>query len=403
MVPVPERDSFLSQRGTSSVTGAYRARFMVIGEHLSSPADFKYDALLVSFHNLAEFIGLTGFKRRSLNAAWTWVRPAVLGATLGDCAVQTSYSMRSSGSAFSGDRQMAERAWLELKGATRLSVEEAYAGPITSLRYLAQLSVGHQLPIISLCGEKGLRGRGRRASVHHSSIFFEEKRSLPLPEQAPPVRLLFTLQELGTNLAQYLASWHEGFTLFRDALDYYFSLDPRADRSVAIEHHFTTIINALEIYHRRKGVTRYELDPAKHEERVERIVSAASAEDQSWLRGKLQFSNEVNLRTRVRELFNQAPDPLRKACGEGKRFINSVVTTRNYLIHHDDKNKSRQLSGVSLWAATENLRMLLACAFCRQLGFPDDKIAAAFRRSPNFFWLLHRTETSGAVSPEAKS
>jgi hypothetical protein len=28
--------------------------------------------------------------------------------------------MRSSGSAFSGDRQMAERAWLELKGATRL-------------------------------------------------------------------------------------------------------------------------------------------------------------------------------------------------------------------------------------------------------------------------------------------
>jgi hypothetical protein len=33
------------RRAGKSITGAYWARFMVIGEHLSSPAEFKYDAL----------------------------------------------------------------------------------------------------------------------------------------------------------------------------------------------------------------------------------------------------------------------------------------------------------------------------------------------------------------------
>ena len=381
------------RRTGSSITGAYRAGFMVIGEHLSSPAEFKYDALLVSFHDLAEFVGLTGFEQKSGSAKITlrWARPPVLSATLGDYTVRTAYSLRTSGSAFSGDQQMAERAWFELKRATRFPVEEAYAGPIASLRYLAQLSVGHQLPIVSLCGEKVVTSRGRRGSMDQFAIFFEEKRSLPLPEQVPPLRLLFTLQELGKDLAKCLACWHEGFTLFRDALDWYFSLDPRADRAVAIEHHFMSMINAFETYHRRKGTTRYELDPAKHQERLERIINAASAEDKPWLLGKLQFSNEVTLRSRVRELFAQAPSPLRKACGERKRFVNSVVMTRHYLTHHDDKIKSHTLSGASLWAATEKLRILLVCAFCRQLALSDDKIVAAFRRSPNFFWLLSRT------------
>jgi len=82
-------------RAGKSITGAYRAEFMMIGEHLSSPAEFKYDALRVSFHNLAEFVGVTGFKAKSTNATitWTWARPSTLSATLGDFAVRTSYSL----------------------------------------------------------------------------------------------------------------------------------------------------------------------------------------------------------------------------------------------------------------------------------------------------------------------
>jgi hypothetical protein len=78
------------------------------------------------------------------------------------------------------------------------------------------------------------------------------------------------------------------------------------------------------------------------------------------------------------------------------------VTTRNHLIHHDDKSRSRPLSGVSPWAATEKLRLLLVCAFCQQLALPDNKIIAAFGRSPNFFWLLSRN-AAARVLDEAKS
>jgi hypothetical protein len=300
---------------------------------------------LVSFHNFAEFIGVTGFKAKFTKSTnpkftWTWARPRTLSANLGDFAVRTSYSLSTSDIAFSGDRQMTERAWLEISGATPLPVQEAYAGPIASLRYLVQLSVGHELPLVSLHGQKGGKSGRWRRIVDQSAIFFEEKRSLPLPKRAPPPRLLFTLQEFGSN-AEYLARRHEGFTLFRDALDFYFSLDPRADSSVAIEHHFLNAINAIEAYHRRKGNTRYELDPARYEERLERIINAAPARDRPWLRGKLRYSNEVTLRTRLRELFEQMPRALQQACGGRKQFVDTVVTTRNYLIHHDDESKGR--------------------------------------------------------------
>ncbi len=375
-----------------AVNSRFSARWLIEGEHVPAPADLKFQALRVSIHNLTPFIGRTGLgsgEPATDRLAVTWTRPQEITTDIGPYQLRTLYSARTSGNVFGSERSISERTWLELGFAQELHVEEALAGPIASLHYLIQLAAGCRLPLIVLEGDSKRTEQmvDGKPLYPPSRILFAQKRSLPLPEAAHPLRLAFTLSSLSSNLPDHLSRWYAGFQIFRDALDFYFSLDPHDDTDVAIEHHFLSIMNAVESYHRSAGAKRYESEPSEHKERIDRILVASPAEDRDWLSRKLEYSNEVGLRARLRELFDALPPDVQRVCGERKTFINSVVITRNYLTHHDDRLKDQALSGTRLWRITRKLRLILQTAFLRQLGLEDQQIVEAFKRVPEFLDL----------------
>lgn len=379
--------NLLLRADAGAVNSQFAALWLIEGEHLSALADLKYRVLRVSLHNLTSFVGRTGLASGQAapnSLALTWTRPQELDANLGAFQLRMLYSAQSSGNIFGSEISLTERAWLEFSFADELHAEEALSGPIASLHYLLQLAVGCRLPMIILEGDTKRTEQivDGRSFFPPSRIFFSQKRALPLPETSHPLRLLFTLSSLTSNLSYHLSRWYQGFQLFRDALDFYFSLDPRGDTDVAIEHHFLSNVNAVESYHRSAGVKRYESDPSDHEARIKRILAASEAEDRDWISRKLEYSNEVGLRPRLRELFDGLPGDVQKACGARKSFINSVVVTRNYLTHHDNQLKDQALSGADLWRITQILRVILQTAFLRQLGLSDEQIVEAFRRAP---------------------
>lgn len=77
-----------------------------------------------------------------------------------------------------------------------------------------------------------------------------------------------------------------------------------------------------------------DLPEEKHEKRKQEILEAVPDEHKDWLEGKLKYSNEPNLRRRLREIFDKYPESVDFVVGDSKKdskgFINGVVNTRNY-------------------------------------------------------------------------
>lgn len=84
-----------------------------------------------------------------------------------------------------------------------------------------------------------------------------------------------------------------------------------------------------------------------------------------------------------------------------KSFIESVVTTRNYLTHYDVSLEHRAATDVALYRLTLQLRAIIETCLLRELGFECDEIDEILQRVRRYEEIdLHRP-TSRTLTGEA--
>lgn len=373
----------------------YQARWMVVGEHLSSLEEARYSSLSVNFHNLEEFIGRTGFHSdttaEAVSVAYNFPRP--LEMQIDNFQIKAEFSAHLDGKMF--DRmQITQRGWLTFTPQAETHFQEFLAGPLASLHHLLTFALGRRAPIIAVEATTLRTAISFEGKELHpaSKLFFGQKHALPLPDREHPLRFLFTLGGLGDGLSDAVINWQKGFNAFRDALDFYFSIDPESDTDVALEHHFLSVTDALESYHRQVGKKQFDLPEADHEARLKKVLESAPPEHRDWLESKLQHSNEVSLRSRTKQLYDEQPENVKELLGKRSQIAGDIVDTRNYLIHHSIKLKASALSGLELWRAIKKVRLILQVCFLRQMGLPDDAISAVIVRSRDYLVLQQHSK-----------
>ncbi len=363
----------------------YRARFLVIGEHLCSEPDMLYSSVVANIHNLEGFIGLRGFTHGSTQDGPTlsYTQPKQIIFSFGKFELTADYLLRSNWEPFRNEfRQHGE---LTVSADSETTLDEFLRGPLTAFQYLHQLSLGHRVPLASL------EGRSERLTVtandetfqERTQIFFSKSRALPLPDIEHPLNMMFTLREFGSEASDYLGRWYLAFEGFRKVFDLYFSLDPAADSDVALEYHFLSAILAVEGYHRSAGYEQQALPQGKHSELLTQACVAVAPEYREWLNSKLRF-NEKSLRSRLKELYDQQPEKVRDVLGSAKDFSEAIVNTRNSLAHTSSQEKEGVLGGRSLWLAIKQLRLLLQTCFLRQMALPDSLLEGCIDKSPEY-------------------
>jgi len=374
----------------------YQAHWMVVGEHLSSLEEARYSSLSVNLHNLEEFIGRTGFQSNSTaeGVSVVYKFPEPLEMQIDKFAAKAEYSAHLDSKMFE-QMGIAQRGWLTFTPEAETHFQEFLTGPLASLHYLLTFALGHRAPIIAV------EAKTPRTAISFEGkelfpalkLFFRQKHALPLPDREHPLRFLFTLAGLGDGLSGAAINWQKGFNAFRDALDFYFSIDPESDTDVALEHHFLSVMDALESYHRRVGKNQLDLLPeSAHEARLKTVLESAPLEHRDWLKNKLQYGNEVSLRSRVKELYDEQPANVKDLLGKKSQFAGAVIDTRNYLIHHSPELKASALSGSELWLATKKVRLVLQACFLRQMGLLDDAISGAIARSRDYLVLRQHSK-----------
>jgi hypothetical protein len=181
----------------------------------------------------------------------------------------------------------------------------------------------HSLSIVGLTNTNKLN-----IQIYHAEF------SDPLIAQREYDRALFLFRHISQTFEACLSKWKKTEDALRDVVALYTSVVNSP--SMYLELQFLLIIDALETYH-RKTIINQEISVEEHEMRITTILQSCPLEFRKWLREKLNYSNEPNLRKRVKELISKYEHIFPRYVDDRKDFVDKIVKTRNYYTHFDSK------------------------------------------------------------------
>jgi hypothetical protein len=144
-----------------------------------------------------------------------------------------------------------------------------------------------------------------------------------------------------------------------------------------LNQQFLSVILALESLHERTYNSKY---VSEHEYKMiyKNLTNAIPAEVtkdfKEKIKNTLSFINEFSLRDRLRDILNEYKSIHLELTQNMERFIDKVIKTRNYLIHHKKELYQKATKGDELFFLTQKLKLILEICLLSKMGFSIEKI-----------------------------
>ncbi|MGH4038791.1 MAG: HEPN domain-containing protein [Sphaerochaeta sp.] len=183
--------------------------------------------------------------------------------------------------------------------------------------------------------------------------------------------ILFYFKDIQNRTELVFNNWLKAYDDINPTLNLYFSTK-NGDYKI-MEGRFLSLVQGLETFHRRTS-DKKQLDEIEFTNLKKILLSSCPEKHKEFLSAKLQYANEVSLRTRIKDIIK----PYSKYFGDNKNiniFINKIVETRNYLTHYDKSNKNNITSkGSELYKLCLKLDVIYQILLLQTLGFTKVEI-----------------------------
>lgn len=368
----------------SSYPGIERQKFSprlaAIGMGLEAPTTPLYTWFSFRFTNIDAWVGRHGFRletaRSPTSVSLTYDPPAKLDYVLPDYRMSLTssakWSLPSSTKAF----QLTQSHWVTIDPFEPTSIE-AIRRCVARLRDFFSLAVGEPVYVEQLWAKSDLATFEFQDRVVHERIELR-MRGVSVPPAFKPAAhsagMLLPFHAVEDDLGEMLSAWVRASDEIGPVLDLYFGT--LYDDALYPERHLLFLAQAVETYHRRTS-DETDLPQEQHDRRMQEILNGQS-DHRDWLEQRLQFSNELSLRRRVKTLTRRYKNVLGDYISP-KSFADRVVNTRNYLTHYTREMEGRSAKGIQLVDLVFKLRTLLEACLLSELGLADDQIALALR------------------------
>ena len=201
-------------------------------------------------------------------------------------------------------------------------------------------------------------------------IYFRQMERLPKTEKDSRRYILFSFRQIEDYFAQVinnvLSKYDVLGPLFESYLPWYYL------KKTYFEYRFLALVIGLERFHRMK-YGGCELPETQHKARLDEIMSGVSKEHLKWLKDKLQYSNELTLRKRLREILQKYHNVLVGLYGDSDKLVQRTVETRNHLVHGGNDAEYVARTGEERWALLYGLETIIdGCLMC-ELGIPNSR------------------------------
>ncbi len=378
---IPGWPSSMRRSGTSTVD----VGTVIVGEHFGRAEDVGFERLIVEYLNLDAWAGVSGFEIAFIDDPDTHpitVRHELPDPIAADVGAEYQVNLFF-GSGFEASPRPFTRATITQVAELVISFSEKQSlqdlqDVAYRLQHLLSLGTKRSTFPVAMWGATGPVGEAQRVGIFYRTL----GRTGTSRERPAQHEMLFTLRDLPEGFGPAVERW-----LTRaEVLDpvYRLYLGTVYNPQMFLEQEFLNLVQALEAYHRRTTDTS-DLPEGEHEKRMEAILGAVPEEYREWLEGKLQYSNEPNLRKRMKHVFDGHPETVGSVVGgskERRSFINKVLDTRNYRTHFDESLESRVARGENLYRINRKLRKLMEMCLMAEIGFEDDEIRKAVSVMP---------------------
>jgi tetratricopeptide (TPR) repeat protein len=369
-------------------TSTYRILYLFIGTHFQNSLNIKFTSISSSVFYLDEWLGKSGFQPINfdeiINSKIITVKhtvPQNITLTLDDNSkIIFDFTVNYDVIPKNFQKMSIEQnAVVIMKFETEKDISACHSF-FYFLRSFLSLAVLEPVFPLYLKGKinKNEKNNGVQKNQDEVLIYYGYSDIPDNPKTITQDRMLFSFNDVSDNLEFYLKNWFKKVEILEPVYNLYFGLIYSA--RINTNQEFLWLIHGLESYHRLM-IGGTEIGISESKKRINEILNLSPESYKNWLSEKLQFSNELTLKSRLTALVEQFPFVLDDPTEEKKAFVKIIRDTRNYLTHYDENLKPRSASEQEKFILSKKMMLLLESCLLKELGFSEEKLKILIPRS----------------------
>jgi len=329
----------------SQADATYFAHWLLVGEHFQNYDDLLFDRLSFGISNLEEWQNIKSFdvgfnhKERTASVAYSNPDPVTLLETE-EITATLEYSYSPSGSCVAQQSATIEHAArINLRSSSSLPLYNyADTTAVCFIDYVQRIESFIEFAIGTKVFPYDINAYSKKFPEPTNPDFLRSIqifRVLHVPtetESVPFHKMLFTWKHMEDCPQKHFQAWDRKIQSI--GLPAWLYLGSFRER-VFEDQRFLELAQALEGYHRYRFPQSSE-KTNEHTDKLTQILEACPEEHRDWLNGKLGFSHEPTLRSRLKELFTIHKGIVSWFTGSWKNAkdcIGRIVDYRNELSH----------------------------------------------------------------------
>lgn len=206
-------------------------------------------------------------------------------------------------------------------------------------------------------------------------IYIKDKAEDFKKKEISPLDMVFSYPSIKDRLNFMLNTWYKNHTDCYSAYTLYF--ETLHHKGLNLENFLLNLTQTLESYHRKKYNSEYmdkeEFKNTIYKKLVENIPSDLESDFKESLKSKIRYGYEYFLRRRLKEIFQQNNNFLKKFISDHETLINEIVETRNYYTHYDEKSKFVKTYS-DLYELCEKIKVIFISLLLFDLGFKFEEV-----------------------------
>tara|TARA_Y100001937_G_C7098866_1_gene321495 strand:- start:56 stop:1468 length:1413 start_codon:yes stop_codon:yes gene_type:complete len=375
---------------------SYSIAYLIQGDHIRSLDEPIFQETRFAFEDLDEWVNIDGFTTNShptqpkIELRYSLPDPISLSIEDGFLDLEFSFQTKSPSTV---EKVWQQRSNFRLALTGPCSIRNILDGYMYPIQHLVAFGIGKPTfpSTVQLSRERIIPGN----KPHNSSIQWLQLIYSPsgyLSDRKRPNRysMLFGLPAILSYSETVFKNWFSNYTALRPVFNLYFSCLYQSE--MYVEQLLLSFCHAIEVYHRLKNPQSTFVEPKSFENEVLPALTAAIPTnlDQDFRRkiqDTLKYLNEYSLRRRLKDICKENDEVLLQVIPEPKRFVNSVVNTRNYFTHYNPQQHDANMTTREIFMMARRLRFLLEVMLLRELHIPENEIQLLVKNYPGYDFL----------------
>ena len=380
------------------ISSSFITSMIFLGHHFNKKEDIIFDSLSLNYSHIEEWARITGFqfkienefKNHITNLEVRYSLPEKVEAKLSNLNISFDYNFT-----LGGDRikevMLKQTMFIKIEPYNPVHFDDYQKDICYHIQNFLSLAIGRPVsPLIikgktNACTTKLSDGRVVNTEI---LIFYSTKDFPNLSKKLNPFDMLFSFRDISDNFEKYLMNWFVKSEFLQPVYDLYFGT--LYNPSMYLHHEFLSLIQALESYHRRVDGGKYVSDDDYiqiYKSLVSVIPQELDNDFKESLKQKLKYHNEFSLRKRLKEILNKCGDVGNLLIHDNERFVEDVVTTRNFLTHYDKSIEMKAKTDQDLYKLVQEMKFVLEIVFLIELDVGVETIKALASKNQRYRYL----------------